>query len=128
MFWLETDKELDSELAGKLEALKKARKFAATVRDGLRLILDLRDGRTELLFSMFPMLHEKLQPIAAPPPGGGGEAFDELKTMLQIALANQSKDGYTMRSTTDIVAPQLAVTSVAVDTEQLFDDFMSFIQ
>ena len=104
--------------------LKATRQFSKAIREGLRLWADLQAGNVDVLFELFPLLREKLQPIAAPPPqGGGGQGFDELKEMLQIALANQNKDGYLMQSVTP--APALP-TGNLITSKQLsapvFDD------
>lgn len=79
-----------------VERLKAKRQLSRAFREGLQLWADLQAGNTDVLFRLFPLLREKLQPIAAPPPGGGGE-LDEIKTMLEIALAKHSKDEYTMQ-------------------------------
>ena len=66
-FWLDDEKESDWAVGQSIRALKLERKFVGTVRDGIRLIVDLRAGRTDTLFSMFPWLLDTLKPTPAPP-------------------------------------------------------------
>src|SRR5690554_6622378 len=56
MFWLDMNKSDEAELAEEIEILKERRLFSETLRDGIRLICDLRAGRTDRLFSMFPWI------------------------------------------------------------------------
>src|SRR5690606_20159236 len=56
MFWLDMNKSDEAALAEEIESLKEQRLFAETLRDGIRLICDLRAGRTDRLFAMFPWL------------------------------------------------------------------------
>lgn len=58
-FWLNILKDDEFELAEELDTLKKRRLFTPTIRDGIRLILDLRKGNMEILFELFPHLQEK---------------------------------------------------------------------
>lgn len=59
-FWLNIWNEPEGKLDNEMRELKKQRKFAETVRDGLRLILDLRAGSLVVLFELFPHLQERL--------------------------------------------------------------------
>lgn len=56
MFWLDLTKSDEYELAEQIDILKQQRRFVETIRDGIRLMVDLRAGRTERLFVMFPWL------------------------------------------------------------------------
>lgn len=46
--------------------LRRRRQLSATVRDGLALILDLRAGRTDVLFALFPHLRLPAVPASVP--------------------------------------------------------------
>jgi hypothetical protein len=59
-FWLDVTKAEEFDLAEKIETLKVERSFASTVRDGIRLIWDLRQGRTAVLLELFPFVREAL--------------------------------------------------------------------
>ena len=66
-FWLDMRKTDEAELAETIETLKLNRNFAATVRDGIRLICDLRAGKTDVLFELFPWLKDAPQSALATP-------------------------------------------------------------
>jgi hypothetical protein len=61
MFWLDMNKSDEAELAEEIESLKEQRLFTETLRDGIRLICDLRAGRTDRLFAMFPWLTAEIE-------------------------------------------------------------------
>lgn len=94
MFWLEIGKAMEVDLADQLAVLKSGRKFAATVRDALRLILDLRAGNTDVLYELFPAIVARigLEAITSNPPSGGAGELEEIRSMLEIALANKRAD------------------------------------
>lgn len=56
MFWLDLSKSDEADLADDIAILKEQRLFSQTLRDGIRLICQLRAGRTDLLFELFPWL------------------------------------------------------------------------
>ena len=60
-FWLDTMKQADSWLDEQIEILKGKRQYSRAVRDGLRLFLDLKAGRTTVLFELFPMLKSQIE-------------------------------------------------------------------
>jgi len=53
-FWLNLNNPVEEALAETIAALKEKRLFAQTVRDGIRLICDLRQGKLDVLFALFP--------------------------------------------------------------------------
>lgn len=52
--WLDSDKDDELLLMDNLDNLKKSRLYSKTIRDGVRLLLDLRAGRTDVLAELFP--------------------------------------------------------------------------
>lgn len=89
MFWLDMNKKDEAELAEEIEILKEKRLFAETLRDGIRLICDLRAGRTERLFAMFPWLLGEVDRQADANTQTIQQEFDRLWS----ALASQSLAG-----------------------------------
>lgn len=63
-FWLDMHKADEAALAEVIDILKRERTFASTIRDGIRLIYDLRAGRADILFELFPWVKEMVQPSA----------------------------------------------------------------
>jgi len=53
-FWLNIDKPNQLEIADTIELLKNERSFTQTIRDGIRLVCDLRNGKLDVLFELFP--------------------------------------------------------------------------
>ena len=84
MFWLDMTKEDELWLADEIEDLKHKRLFSQTIRDGIRLMRDLRAGRTEVLFSMFPWLAAEL---AAPAPQADAVLRHEIDRLRELILS-----------------------------------------
>lgn len=82
-FWLDMRKVDEAELAETIETLKQNRSFAATIRDGIRLICDLRAGQTEVLFELFPWVKDVPQSASAMPVDRGlQEQIARLEALL----------------------------------------------
>jgi hypothetical protein len=73
-FWLDMLKEGELAVAEAIQKLKVDRLFAETVRDGIRLVCDLRDGKLDVLFELFPWVRAEflqyMREIALEPPTG----------------------------------------------------------
>lgn len=61
-FWLDMSKPDEFALAEKINELKTKRSFVKVVRDGIRLICDLKAGKTDVLLELFPWVAERFQP------------------------------------------------------------------
>lgn len=67
-FWLDTSREEEASVAAMIYHLKyggygsPGRIFTKTIRDGIRLIWDLRQGKTDVLFELFPWIKSELSP------------------------------------------------------------------
>jgi hypothetical protein len=115
-FWLDLKKPEEEALADTIEHLKSDRRFAATVRDGIRLIVDLRAGQLDVLFELFPWIKDKLAVVQSPPvPTTAIEAqLKRLEAMLKEQGAVPIKRPMT------VTGPQpLGVSKVSAPT---FDD------
>ena len=78
-FWLDLNKTNDAILAHEIHDLKQCKQFSQTIRDGIRLIVDLRRGNTDVLCELFPLIEERLRQ------GHSGEVIailDEMKSLL----------------------------------------------
>lgn len=60
-FWLDMRKDDESFLHEFVQDLKSQRLFAATIRNALLLIYDLREGRVDMLLEMFPFVREAVR-------------------------------------------------------------------
>lgn len=67
-FWLDTGRVDDAALIDDIDQLKTRRQFTQTIRDGLRLMIDLRRGNVGVLLELFPDIADRLtaQQQAAP--------------------------------------------------------------
>lgn len=59
-FWLDANREDESAIGWYLDDLRKKRKMTATIRDAVRLLWSLREGRTDILLELFPKVEEML--------------------------------------------------------------------
>lgn len=82
-FWLDIKKPDEEMLSDEIELLKNKRSFAGAIRDGLRLILSLREGRVDVLLELFPWIPEKV----APPPSGNDDLLKEIEFMKDLMLS-----------------------------------------
>jgi hypothetical protein len=57
-FWLDVTKQADLQIAELIDKLKQDKLFTQTIRDGIRLICDLRAGRLDVLFELFPWVED----------------------------------------------------------------------
>ncbi len=64
VFWIDLNKPEEARLAEQIAELKSKRAFARTVRDGIRLIYDLSQGKTDVLRELFPWVMEQPAPQA----------------------------------------------------------------
>ena len=82
-FWLDMQKMDEAAIAEIIDQLKQNRSFVATIRDGIRLVADLRAGRTGVLFELFPWIKDTLQPAQpAPAEQGLQEQIARLEALL----------------------------------------------
>ena len=77
-FWLDMHKSDEAAIAETIADLKSQRSFVSTIRDGIRLICDLRAGRLDVLFELFPWVRSEflgymnsLQPNSTASDSGG---------------------------------------------------------
>lgn len=88
-FWLDLLKSDEQQLSDDIVALKEERSFAATIRDGIRLVLDLREGRVDVLCELFPWVKDKLQLVPAP---GNNDLKQDIEILKQLMMAKSGDD------------------------------------
>jgi len=111
-FWLDIGKRDERALASDIAELKRSRAFSQTIRDGIRLICDLRRGNVGVLLELFPHVAERLtaQQDAAP-----ADLMAKL-TRIEAALGSVQVQPNAMRPPT-LDAPDLDDSAfIAVDT------------
>lgn len=85
-FWLDVSKRDERELAQQIVELKNQRAYTSTIRDALRLFLDLKQGRADVLLELFPWLKEGLQPAQTAQPD---QKLHEQIARLEALLLSQ---------------------------------------
>jgi hypothetical protein len=94
MFWLDVRKRDEYALSEQIDELKQKRLYAKTLREGIRLICDLRAGRLDVLFELFPWVQveflkhmQTIQPVRS-------EAEQELQRQLERLERLMLERGY----------------------------------
>lgn len=82
MFWLDLNKRDEQDLAEQIDELKEQRGFAKAIRDGLRLLIDLRRGNVDVLLELFPDIRHRLVPDGHQ--SGGGNLEKQMDTVLTM--------------------------------------------
>ncbi|HLA45639.1 MAG TPA: hypothetical protein VJZ27_19475 [Aggregatilineales bacterium] len=83
-FWLNIENPQEQEIAEHIEDLKQSRTFAKTIRDGIRLIYDLRRGKTEVLQELFPwVLEQNISPSEMPDDSPKPDANAKLEAHIE---------------------------------------------
>ena len=59
-FWLDANKDDELLLMEDIDGLKRNRLFSKTIRDGIRLIMDLRKGNLDVLVELFPQFKSRI--------------------------------------------------------------------
>lgn len=130
-FWLNADKDDELLLTAEIDRLKAERSFVGTIRDGIRLIIDLRQKRVGVLFELFPWIKSELP---TPPEPDKDKLMREIEMMKQLLLANFSDNGLKMAERTKVIpfhAPRPSIAKlpptpppveIEVDTSSSFLD------
>ena len=115
-FQLDLNKPDEREIAHEINELKQKRSFSRTVRDGIRLVLDLRKGRVEVLQELFPWVLE--QAIFAPEETPIESSEDLLKSQIEHLeeLKRLISSGAAMPAST-LPAPASAFRSAQNDSK-----------
>ena len=66
VFWLNLANPIELYIAEILENSRTQRQLTGIIRDGVRLIFDLRQGKTEVLFELFPWVKAALSETEKP--------------------------------------------------------------
>lgn len=95
-FRLNTANEHEKGIVKLINELKAERKYVGAVRDGLRLIADLRAGKIDVLVELFPWIVEafKVQTIETAPPDSGSNiiVLNEIRHLQDLFLQYGTND------------------------------------
>ncbi len=126
LFWLDMNKPDDVALAARITELKAHRKFAKTIRDGIRLIEDLQAGRLDVLLSLFPSVTEHLKS-----PLYGNELAAVLEQFQQAAINRSTNNADSLLQSNVSAVPETkaifnetaAIQRSVVNTIAALEDF-----
>jgi hypothetical protein len=83
-FWLDENKPDEKSIADIIEKLKNSRRYAAAIRDGLRLVWDLSQGKTDVLLELFPFVKQALSGNGGDDNGGISKAdLERLEALIK---------------------------------------------
>ena len=89
-FWLDTGKDDELLIAGQIGELKRERLFTSTIRNGIRLICDLKEGHLDVLFELFPWVRaeflEYMQSLQPQKTAGEIELQKRMERMEHLLL------------------------------------------
>ena len=88
-FWLNLVKDDEFAIADQIGELKKNRTFVKTIRDGIRLVCDLRAGRLEVLFELFPWVKAEFLSGVQPKETAGEKLLREQLERMEKLLIEQ---------------------------------------
>ncbi len=132
-FWLDLNKPDENLIAEMIDDLKIGKLFAKTIRDGIRLIYDLRAGRLDTLFELFPWVQEALtKPTAITDVSTGAGQLEEIKSILELVVRQQTSGGYMIQSSSQTLQKPLPIPPVAevkasapVSADEIASNFLS---
>ncbi len=130
-FWLDGNKDDELIVAEKVDELKRKRSFSSVMRDGIMIVSELREGRADLLFKLYPWVADLVKqaaPAAAPDTGDLERQIDELKRII----LGQGSSGIPLPKYPSIkpVSPPVVAAKAApmADANAIADNFLTFIQ
>lgn len=89
-FWLDVNKPTEACIADSIELLKNERSFSQAIRDGIRLIVDLRAGQTDVLHELFPWTATANPTQQLIPAGQSPKLTSQLKRIEQLLREQQT--------------------------------------
>ena len=128
-FWLDVNKPEEHQLAEHLEKLKRKRQFSRTIRDSLRLFLDLKAGKTDVLQELFPGIAPQMDfaAIIQQAADASAERFANTAPPLIEASGNMSelsKEKRPQREDDDAIR-SLEVKKSTVSGEQVYQNIVN---
>lgn len=137
-FWLDMLKKEEANIADTIELMKNERSFSSAIRDGLRLIWDLRQGKLEVLFELFPWVRAEFmeylaeanrsaEGAALPAPSDAAHVSDLQEQLDRIEQALMGKGGAAPKMGLGNAIP-LAVPQFAAPVFDDGDDALPVVQ
>lgn len=134
-FWLNSEKIDELNVADTVAELKQRRSFSAVVRDGIMIVKELREGRVDLLLTLYPWVKDAIADMLPPPtPPENSNLERQIADLKSIILAQGGigapPPNYPSMKHSGGVLPAAAVAKAAapMDADTIASDFLAFIQ
>jgi len=125
-FWLNKKAADEANILEIINWLKGQRAFVAAIRDGLRLIYDLRHlNSTDVLLELFPNIRERLSLEAAPSPDEISRRLGHIEEILEQQPAPNS---YTSAVAPTPAPQKLSAGFIPIPTVEDEDDELNMAQ
>ncbi len=121
VFWLNLANPLEFTLAEVLERCRSERKFTGLIRDGIRLVWDLRKGNVDVLLELFPWVKEALTQKEQPGIQDGFMRLEQLILQHNAIPADMSAQPQTVNQFAPKALSVPQFLSPSLDDEDEFD-------
>ena len=122
-FWLDVSKAEELHLAELIDELKQGRVFSQAIRDGLRLIANLWQGKVEVLLALFPWVEDYFfQRFLEQQPSSEYALAEQIARLERLLLEQDAASGQSLAqpvAATNGGPKPMTVTQVAAPA---FDD------
>lgn len=139
-FWLNSEKIDELNVADTVAELKQRRSFSAVVRDGIMIVKELKEGKIDLLLSLYPWVKDAILDMFPPPQPPPTDDITDLKRMFQQFMEQQQGRG--IPDTRDLNLPLFkaiggtlpaapvakVVDAKPMSADEIADNFMAFLQ
>jgi hypothetical protein len=139
-FWLNSDKIDELNVADTVAGLKQQRSFSSTVRDGIMIVNELRQGKIDLLLKLYPFVMDAITalipPPEPPPMPDNADLIEQFRRMLEQqqgrGIADSRDVGLPLFKAIGGTLPALPKAEIKAaalpDASTIADDFLAFIQ
>jgi hypothetical protein len=122
-FWLDFNREDDLLVGSLIDDLKRSKRggFIGAVRDGIRIVHDLRAGRLDALLELYPWVADKLDEKRNKESKGGDDLGEKLDRLEQLLLQSEAPGGLLMSARQNTGGPK-SMTMPSFDLPPLDDE------
>lgn len=120
-FWCDVEKDEEREVLNLIAYLKSIRKFAPTVRLGIRIICQLMEGKLDLLLENFPWIETTILEMH----GRSSREMEQFQAMMLAQMEHLVASGSTGQSgpTSSHIDDEITVED---DDTSAVDNFLEF--
>jgi hypothetical protein len=121
-FWLDAKKDDELLLMEDIDGLKRNRLFSKTIRDGIRLIMDLRRGNLDVLLELFPQFKSRICDENASGGGGDNDLHTKIDRLESMMLQQAEPGGILMSARQNATGGPKKIGLGALDAPRIDDD------